>query len=464
LPKNHTRKAETIAVVGGGFSGSLLALRLSRARPDLKILLVERRRRPGRGLAYGACADYHLLNVPVARMEVGLEPSFTRWLECRRAQIADALQESGGNLAEAFVPRELFGQYMQERAGDAVALPEGNVRVIRGEAVRILTTSKPSVVLDDGRTIAADRVVLATGNLPPRSPVTKDAWLYDHVMFVSDPWARDAFNELNRDAPVLLIGAGLTMVDIVLRLAAQGHRGVMLAVSRHGLIPSAHEYGGSWTFKLPAGHSSPRILTRYLRDECRKAQARGVSWQCVIDAVRPFIASIWRCWSPAEKRQFLRHLRVRWDVVRHRMAPRIASGLQALIDSGQLKILGGRILNAKHVQRGAELEIALRHGGVESFTAERVFNCTGPRSDLATLEYPLLAELRRSGLMVPDRLGLGIETDDAATIDSEGNTSDWLFALGPLTRPSSWEVTAVPEITEQVGRLVKLLAGPNADV
>jgi uncharacterized NAD(P)/FAD-binding protein YdhS len=43
-------------------------------------------------------------------------------------------------------------------------------------------------------------------------------------------------------------------------------------------------------------------------------------------------------------------------------------------------------------------------------------------------------------------------------LDIDGRASDWLYAVGPLTRPALWEVTAVPEITAQIDRLTHELA------
>ena len=74
----------TVAVIGGGFSGSVFALKFARANPDARVVLIERGRRVGRGLAYGACAPDHLLNVPVSRMELGLTPGFADWLCAHR--------------------------------------------------------------------------------------------------------------------------------------------------------------------------------------------------------------------------------------------------------------------------------------------------------------------------------------------------------------------------------------------
>ena len=77
---------------------------------------------------------------------------------------------------------------------------------------------------------------------------------------------------------------------------------------------------------LPA---SPHTLTRLIRDQVAAAIAQGVPWQRVFDAARPAIPAVWNSWSDREKRQFLRHLRTRWDVHRHRMAQRISDALQA---------------------------------------------------------------------------------------------------------------------------------------
>src|SRR6185503_12853615 len=120
-PAGHIRfmsernPTQTVVVVGGGFSGSVFALKYARANPDAHVIVVERSRRVGRGLAYGACAPDHLLNVPVSRMELGLAPPFGDWLQGHRRELDEALTESGGDLHGAFVPRALFGAYLEER-------------------------------------------------------------------------------------------------------------------------------------------------------------------------------------------------------------------------------------------------------------------------------------------------------------------------------------------------------------
>jgi uncharacterized NAD(P)/FAD-binding protein YdhS len=129
------------------------------------------------------------------------------------------LVESGLDLPSAYAPRRLFGDYMEERIGEALAAKtRTGLTAVRGEAVRLLSQGR-GVLLTDGREIRAEIVVLAMGNLPPRPPGGPDTWLYDTGYFVPDPWATDAFDDIDPDETVLLIGAGLTMVDIALRLS-----------------------------------------------------------------------------------------------------------------------------------------------------------------------------------------------------------------------------------------------------
>jgi uncharacterized NAD(P)/FAD-binding protein YdhS len=461
-----TVESRKVVIVGGGFSGAVLALKLARARPQDLIVLVERGRRVGVGLAYGACAPIHLLNVPVSRMELGLSPSFADWLQASGDDLSEALTESGGSLPDAFVPRAAFGRYLERQIAAALSAdPERGLHRLRGEVVRVDAAPTRAVVLDDGRIFEADIVVLATGNMAPaRPPFPGSHAVMESEAFVPDPWAPGVFDDLDPDAPVLLVGAGLTMVDIVLHLKALGHRGPMTAVSRHGWLPTRHASGGAWSpFLGREAPQTPLKALQSLRRQLALAAQSGVPWQRVFDAARPDAAKTWRGWDLAARRRFLRHLRTRWDMCRHRMSPRIADALKALLDEGRLTAMGGRIQALSHGPGGVIARIKLRHGGEAPLGPfARVINCTGPRSDFDRLETPLFAGLRARGLVRPDPLRLGLDTDRCALIDTQDRPSSWLYAIGPLTRPAHWEVTAVPEINAQVDSLVAQLLGDVA--
>jgi uncharacterized NAD(P)/FAD-binding protein YdhS len=455
------KEVKTVVIVGGGFSGAIFGLKLHKSRPDWRIVIVEPKRTLGRGIAYGACGPNHLLNVPVSRMEIGLTPGFAEWLGERRGLIAEALVESELDLAAAYVPRRLFGDYVEEcvRAALETRAPEG-LTTVRGEAVRLLSQGR-GVLLTDGREITADIVVLAMGNLPPRPPRIADGWLYDSGFFIADPWAVEAFSDIDPAEPLLLIGSGLTMVDVALRLVQEGHRGKIVAVSRRGLTPRPHRAGGAWpeflAGRLPA---SPITLTKIVRREIARAASQGIAWQRVFDAARPAVASIWNSWTAFERQQFLRHLRPRWDTHRHRMAPRVSEALVHAQATGALEIRAGRITGYRPAGQRVEVTLQRRDGTAHTIAAGHVINCTGPGGDFGKIAIPLIADLRDRGLAVADPLGVGLETLDCAVIDADGTPSSWLFALGPLTRPAWWEITAVPEINLQIERLVNHVSSP----
>jgi uncharacterized NAD(P)/FAD-binding protein YdhS len=456
-----TQPAKTLVIVGGGFSGAIFGLKLHRQCPDWRIIIAEPKKKLGRGIAYGACGANHLLNVPVSRMEIGLVPSFADWLQQRRASIAEALVESSLDLAAAYVPRRLFGDYVEERVNESLDTKAlVGLTTVRGEVVRLLGGNR-GVLLTDGREIKADIVVLAMGNLPPRPPGGPDGWLYDSGFFIPDPWAMDAFSDVDPAEPLLLLGAGLTMVDVALRLAQEGHRGPILAVSRRGLTPRTHRAGGAWSEflhdKIPA---TPLTLMKIIRREIGLAASQGIAWQRVFDAARPAVPGIWNGWNEFSRRQFLRHLRPRWDIHRHRMAPRVSDALTHLQEKGMLEIHAGRVSGYRPAGPFVEATLRLRGGKSRIFAAGHVINCTGPGGDFAKIAVPLIADLRERRLAVPDALGVGLETRDCAVIDGAGNASSWLFALGPLTRPAWWEITAVPEINLQIERLVAQLSRP----
>src|ERR1700722_11388324 len=390
-----TAPAKTVVIVGGGFSGAIFGLKLHRKCPDWRIIIAEPKKKLGRGIAYGACGPDHLLNVPVSRMEIGLKPSFTEWLQHHQSSIAEALVESGLDLAAAFVPRRLFGDYVEERVKEALDSKSlVGLSSVRGEVVRLLSDGR-GVLLTDGRQIKADIVVLAMGNMPPRPPGGPDRWLYDSGFFIPDPWAVDAFSDIDPEEPLLLIGSGLTTVDIALRLSQQGHRGKLLALSRRGLVPRTHAAGGTWPEflhdKIPA---SALALTKIIRQQIALAASQGVVWQRVFDAARPAVPSIWNGWSEFSRRQFLRHLRPRWDVHRHRMAPRVGEAFAKLQATGALEILAGRVAGYRSAGRSVEATLRLRGGAARVFKAGHVINCTGPGGDFANTAIPLIAEVR----------------------------------------------------------------------
>ena len=417
-----------IAIVGAGYSGTMAAVEAARAMPGAEIALVDRRGTFAAGAAYSTTSSSHLLNVRARGMSAfAADPDhFVRWVE------AEGL---GG--ADTFVPRRDYRRYLE-----SVLAAVPGVRRVAGEAVAV---EDGALVLADGTRLAFDALILAGGNYGGRLPARVE------VPAVDDPWSREGTEAIRAMAgqkkDVLLVGTGLTMVDVALTLVDEGYGGRMVAVSRRGLLPRPHEEPASPPYAVEA---APR-----LGDLVRQVRA-GAPWRAAVDSLRPHSQNLWRGFSMDEKKRFLRHLRPWWDVHRHRIAPPVARRIEALIAEGRLEVLAGRI-------RGGDAEsvtVALRGGGERRFAVAGAINCTGPEGAIARIGDPLIRQLLEAGLARPDALGLGLDVDEAhRVIGAGGAASDRIYAVGPLTKGALWEIVAVPDIRHQVRDVALSLAG-----
>lgn len=452
-----------IAIVGGGVSGGLLAIQLlRRASRPLDLVMIEPRAAVGCGVAYSTTNPAHLLNVRAGNMSAfAQEPDhFVRWLDANAPTPAD------GWRADSFAPRALFGRYVADVLRQSrAAASEVRLRHIRTQAVAVAERDGRLIVrLADGRDLPVDRVALCPGNFPPALPRGL-APVVHAAGFLHDPWDWPALRAIGADDPVLVLGTGLTMVDVLLELDALGHRGPVLAISRHGLLPRVHAPSRPCPpiADVAAAPRLARALLQVVRAAAAQAAAAGDGWRGVIDGLRPHTQALWRRLEPAERQRFLRHLQPWWDVHRHRMAPQVAAHVQGLARDGRLTVAAGRIVAVAEAD-GALAGTWSPRGATtrRPFSVRWVVNCTGPLCDYNRVRDPLVRHLLGLGRARPDHLHLGLDVAaDGGVIDHAGTPSDRIFALGPPTRGAFWEITAVPDIRQAAERLaVRMLAPP----
>lgn len=443
---------EHVAIVGAGFSGTLQAINLLR-HGGPRATLIERAPVAGTGLAYGAAHPSHVLNVRAANMSAFPDDPghFVRWLEARG--VADA--------ATAFIPRVTYGAYLREMLDAALRDHGDRLELVRGNVTAIAprTPGTPMrLTLDDGRVIAADATVLAVGNLPPHDPPGLDPALLPPGRYWGDPWDPALPQGLVPDDAVLVIGTGLTMVDVVLMLEANGFTGPIVALSRRGLLPRAHAAATAWERIAERPTTRASALLRFVR-----ARGEAVGWRNAVDELRPFTQSLWGHAGRDERARFLRHLRPWWDVHRHRLAPEVAARLQAMVDRGRLRIVAGKTLDFTPDGRGVAVRWRPRGAdAVETLHVQRIVNCTGPLGDLSRTTEPLLRRLVADGALRADAARIGIEVNNQAqTIAADGSVNADLYALGPMTRGAFWEIVAVPDIRTQTWALARRLSNAH---
>ena len=444
-----------IAIIGGGATGALAAVHLAR-RFDVgqaEIVLVEPRRDIGRGLAYSTRDPRHLLNVRVGNMS-----AFADQPDHLLAWLSEQGTRSGVDCPTefCFIPRSTYGDYISDLVGRA--LVSGAVRCMHDVCVdAVESADSVALHLDSGRSIVADRVVLATGF------GAKPA--LDGVP-AAQAWTHAPLDDLPADAPILIVGSGLTMVDTAVSLDRRGHRGPIMVVSRRGLLSSAHRPVSSRQLSadaVPFGAELSELLA-WLRGLAARMSADGADWRSAIDALRPHAQQLWRSMSGGQKRRFLRHARVYWDVHRHRMAPEIERHMMRLRSSGRLTIVAGRALSAVQRADGVHVQIARRGANpIEDRCFARVIDCTGQPDDPRRSENPLIRALLARGIARVDPLGIGLDVgEDYALVDSSGHPSRHIRVIGPLARAAFWECIAIPDIRLQCENVADSLAAERA--
>src|SRR5262249_53289871 len=156
------QQGRRIAIVGAGFSGTLLAVHLlRRASPADRILLIERNSSFGRGTAYATGNDSHLLNVRAGDMSAFSDrPShFLDWLQ---HQPRDASMVTTPDRM-TFVSRRLYGRYIQDILTSEMAGERGAPRLtlIADDAIGLHDAGDfYRIELAGGRPYQADVVVL----------------------------------------------------------------------------------------------------------------------------------------------------------------------------------------------------------------------------------------------------------------------------------------------------------------
>ena len=450
-PRPRFRTATRVAIVCAGFSGTLLAINLLE-QDDVEVLLIERdRQRMGAGVAYSSPDSDHLLNVRAGNMSAFSD---------RPHHFCDWLAARGLGCDQAFVSRATYGRYLRETLAQAMEKYGRRLQLIDDEVLDIAEHGgKVTVGLVNGGLIEADKVALAIGNLPPHDhPAIARAGLVP-IHYVGDPWSGPLAEGLKPDDTVLVVGTGLTAVDVVLRLASSGFEGRIVAMSRRGLRPHRHVEGLAPVRPVLA-KPAPELseLVRWARTE-----AKAGDWRLTVDSIRPITQMMWASADAAKRARFLRHLRPFWDVHRHRLAPAVAERIDALIADRRLVFRAGKI---EEVTGGIDgVAVHWRPRGEDRrqrLDVARIVNCTGPQGDLLRATDPLVRRLLKQGRIRPDALRLGLDIDrDGHVLGRDGRPAEHILAIGPMTRGDLWEVVAVPDIRTQVSALARRLVNAH---
>ncbi|MFM7216940.1 MAG: FAD/NAD(P)-binding protein [Bacteroidota bacterium] len=442
-----------VAIVGGGFCGMMTAVQLVKAAAGAPCeILLFTDGELGKGPAYSGSSDLHVLNVEARNMSAFPEAPehFADWLVARLEKAGMSTE----NADRMFAPRKWYGEYLSEIA-KTLRQEHGSTKVKiihrRVLSVKPLKNGFGLTTIDSNH--AVDCVVLATGNMLPSKPKGIPASFQKSTHYVSDPWSFDSAVVPADQKTVLIVGTGLTMVDVMITLREGGFNGRIVAVSPKGFEILPHRKYQSISAIKDELHPPYRLddLFALFRKHIRIVREKGITGEAVVDAVRPLTRSIWTSLTESDKRRFLTHLRHLWGLARHRLPPEQHEQLREQITQGSFTILAGRILDVHEEKDGCLVTIKERKTGlVSELSAALVINCTGPSTDIAACKDPLYESLLKEHIIRPDPLGMGIQANHLGhPMGKDQEPVAGIYALGSLLKGTFWESTAIPELRVQ---------------
>ena len=443
------RTSPVIAIIGGGFTGATVAYHLAQGvDADTLIVVVEPRPRLGQGLAYSTDDPSHHINVPAARMtmDCAREGGLQTWIEAKAIPLSPGTQDRNGAL---FAQRGLVAGYVADQL--APLLDRGRVEHWRTRAVSVRRDGRRFLITaEDGMTLAADQLVIATSHPPPGVPGAFRG-LAASARLVADSGDSQRIARIAETAGnVLIVGTGLTAADVVASLDRQGYRGRLVLLSRRGQRSRDHAFGYA---QSPADFAAAPAATalqllRNIRRAVRRDRDSGLPWQATLDNVRRDGPAIWAALPLAQRARLVRKLRVWWDVHRFRIAPQVAEVLDRLIAAARLRVVAGHLLAARETPSGIAVSWRIRGGATEQALFDAVVLTTGPAHADILQGTGLPAALARAGLVRADPLGLGLDVvDHCQAVGGDGQPVPGLLVAGPLARGHVGELMGIPEVT-----------------
>ncbi|NNE84850.1 MAG: NAD(P)-binding protein, partial [Alphaproteobacteria bacterium] len=352
-----------VGIIGGGFTGAAVAVRLSRASAEpLDIVIVEPSAELGRGVAYGTKDPDHRINGPT--LTHSLYPDdvehFDRW--CRANGVLADDPECLDIAGRAFVRRTAMGRYVgSELAAHQADNPSGStISHIQDRAVNARTDGAGfTVSLADNDDLPVDLLVVTTSNAPPALLPPLQGAVAGHQSFYPDPWDSERLAQIAADARVLIVGTGLTMADVAIVVGRDRPAAKITAISRRGLLPkSQRRVPSKDSFAEVLGRAVPAFVARHgrpssvcamlraVRSDASNNLASGGEWQAAFDDIRDAAHQLWPALSEQEQSRFLRHLAPWYETHRFRYPPQVDAKIQAMMASGQLTTRAAALVSA----------------------------------------------------------------------------------------------------------------------
>ncbi|MFC1839004.1 FAD/NAD(P)-binding protein [Thermodesulfobacteriota bacterium] len=473
-------KKTTIAIIGAGASGTILANQLVEKRygnssKGFSIFLIEKSGNFGPGLAYSTPLASHILNMRAETLGISdNNPGhFAEWLKEQKTSFPD---DSISSIDPAYPSRKVYGEYIKdvlESTLNRASSMNSDVELIKGEAVDIIHKGDViDILLADGCIISSDYTILSPGNF---SSAFLDE-LKGVKGYIPYPWpAARILETVPREDPVCILGTGLSAIDTLFTLLENDHKGEITFLSRRGFLPKVQGDFNNYQLKYinpeaidmiikKNGSTLPLdIVKNLLFKEIENAEGKNIDWlrvfnpdgtvsdilekdikkaehgiipyQRVLNASGPLTGMIWKHFSVDDRSRFDRELKTLWTVYRHPMPLVNARKIDSAIKSGQLDIESGCMCVRTCSDKGFEIDVSTRFGVPYVIKTPFIINATGQGLDVSKFDSDLIKRLVKRELIVPHpNGGIHVDFESSMVLDRKGEIIPGLFALGEITR------------------------------
>jgi uncharacterized NAD(P)/FAD-binding protein YdhS len=432
-----------IGIIGGGISGTLSVLQIiKQSKKPLTIFWFDTQNKFCKGYAYNTFDEGHLLNVRASNMSIFPdEPNhFVNWLSVHHSKY----------LPKDFVSRKIFGDYVLHTFQSLK--DSNNLITIHqiAEEVKSMKKTDDCFEIKTHQNYQVQKIVLAFGNFLPAHPRSISKEYISSKNYFQNAFNVQLTNQIQQHNNITIIGSGLTMIDMIVSLSTFNYKGKINVISPHAYIPQAHQEN-----PLPPvdsfidskkNYSLSEILS-LVNKQIKKAKKDNLNLHSIIDSMRPFLQNLWLNFSLDEKNQFLRHLRHKWGVARHRAPSQSMTVFNTLKSSNQLQLIKGRIFDIKLQSSGFDILYSNNQTEQQTLHTQLIINCTGPEADYSQLKSPFIQDVIKKQIISPDPIKYGINAQ------KDGYITKNIYTIGPPLKGILWESVAVPEIRVQAQEL-----------
>lgn len=412
------------AIVGGGPNGVITAGELARQILGVEVHMYGDGKW-GHGTVYGE-RELDSSRQSFITAEMGIDPerpdAMAEWAVTTRPEGFDAEDLT----PDAFPPRQLVGRYFHDRIEQVRELAATTGASLHLREERVIDIDDDQIITATNIENGFDVIFLCLGNFP--SKVGRE--FVGFPGYHPEVWGKDMFDQIETDEDILVLGSGLSSIDMLFALRDRDHQGKIRFGSRNGLLPSvrARETRDVDMFEIIAELEETdgsfgeflRVTSGYFPWRVPEPKVRIVEHpsQSHVRCLASYMPNIWRRFSVEDRQRFDRKLGTIWNALH---LPMSEQAFDLICEPGdQFKV--GVLSNVRFTVDHWEAEI---EGETETFG--RVINATGRNLNVETIEDPLIESLLKREALKPHSSG-GFD------VDFQGSSSGRIRVIGPLTR------------------------------